>query len=105
MCEHSRHRYRVMEAYDFECQLCLIRRPKKFLTIHHVLPIELGGLRVPDNEKPMCALIANCHLLVHHYEILLNLRDEVILILPEKVPISLGLSLPRREDKILTLAA
>ena len=95
----------VKELYDFECQFCLERRDKKFLTIHHVLPIKFGGLRVLENERPMCTGIADCHLIVHNEELLLNIRDEVILILPEKEPIIPRFYLPQEEVRVLTLAA
>jgi hypothetical protein len=103
MCRPTKAK--VKELYGFECQFCLKKRDKKFLTIHHVLPIKFGGLRIPENERPMCTGIADCHLIVHNKKLLLNTRGEVILILPENKPIIPLFYLPQQEVRILTLAA
>jgi hypothetical protein len=104
MCQHSRVKAKVKRDYSFTCQLCFEVFDAKELNAHHILQEEDGGLTVPENLKPLC--FAKCHPRVHRYGITHNKFGEVILIIvPRQAIIIPLLSLPRQEDRILTLAA
>lgn len=104
MCRHNDVKAKVKSDHFFTCRLCLEVFDAKALNAHHVLPEEDGGLTIPENLKPLC--FETCHPKVHRELITHNRLGEVILIIvPRQAIIIPLLSLPRKKNEILTLAA
>lgn len=79
MCNHKRLREWIKEVYGFQCQLSLTVFPSKDLVVHHILPVEYGGLTIPENLIP---LSLESHVKVHKEGITHNSQGKEILIRP-----------------------
>ena len=92
MCKHKKSiRRQVKEAYGFQCQLSFQYIHSRYLVVHHILPIEYGGLTIPENLIPLSleshAQIHRVHKVHGEGIIVYNIRGQILLRIPPPIEI------------------